>query len=72
MVRVSDRVGLGLSVRAGVSRGWTWVVLEAGARVRRFCLALRLFLVLRLIAVFLARVRVSLGMVMILGWGQGD
>ena len=37
MVRVSDIVGLGLSVRAGVSRGWTWVVLEAGARVRCFC-----------------------------------
>ena len=66
MVRVSDRLGLGLSVRAGVSRGWTLVVLEARAR------ALRLFLGLRLIPVFLARVRVSLGTVMILGWGQGD
>ena len=33
MVRVSDRVGLGLSVRDGVSRGWTWVVLGLGASV---------------------------------------
>ena len=37
MVRVNDRLGLGLSVRAGMSRGWAWVVLEAGARVRYFC-----------------------------------
>ena len=42
-----------------MSRGWTGVVLEAGARVRGFCRPLRLFLGLRLILVFVARVRVS-------------